>query len=209
MDKKIIKNLKNRQGFSLAEVLIVVAIAASVVVVVSNLGNNITLLNGFVSQQLQSASDITQTLQIITTEIRSAEPAANGAYPIDAAASSSFAFYSDINKNGTADHVRYFFASSTIYKGVIAPVGNPASYPTSSEVITDIIDHVIAPTTSTPLFQYYDASYTGTQTSLSAPIVIPSIRILELSFNADIQPKQAPGPEYFSILVDIRNLRSN
>jgi prepilin-type N-terminal cleavage/methylation domain-containing protein len=200
--------IREQKGFSLIEILIVVAIGASVVMVVSGLTGNVNLLNGLVSQQLQSKSDIEQTLQIITTEIRSAEPSANGAYAIDTAATSSFSFYSDINKNGSPDHVRYFLSSSTIYKGVIAPVGNPASYPTSSEVITDLVDHVSV-TSSTPLFQYYDASYTGTQSPMSTPTIIANIRLVQISFSADIQPQTAPGPEYFSVMVDIRNLRSN
>jgi prepilin-type N-terminal cleavage/methylation domain-containing protein len=198
----------NRNGFSLLEILIVVAIAASVVMVVSGLSGNVNILNGLVSQQLQSKSDIEQTLQIMTTEIRSSEPSGSGAYAIDSASTSSFAFYSDINKNGLPDHVRYFLSSSTIYKGVIAPTGTPATYPTSSETVTDIIDHVSV-TTSTPLFQYYDASYSGTQGPMSVPPVVANIRLVQVSFDADVQPQTAPGPEYFSILVDIRNLRSN
>lgn len=201
--------VKNRKGFSLAEVLIVVAIAASFVVVVSNFSGNINLLNTLVGQQLQSASDITQTLQIMTTEIRSAGPSGNGAYPIDSASTSSFTFYSDINKDGSMDHVRYFLSSSTIYRGIIAPTGTPVTYPTSSEVITDLIDGVSTPTTSTPLFSYYDANYTGTQAALTAPIIVSNIRLVQISFQADIQQNKAPGPESFSTLVDIRNLKTN
>jgi prepilin-type N-terminal cleavage/methylation domain-containing protein len=203
------KILNDRRGFSLAEILIVAAIAASFVVVVSNLSGNVNLLNGLVSQQLQSKSDIAQTLQIMTSEIRSAGPSQSGAYPIDSATTSSFAFYSDINKDGSMEHVRYFLASSSIYKGVIEPTGTPATYPTSSEVILDIIDNIVAPTTSTPLFSYYDANYTGTQAALPSPIIISSVRLVGISFGSDVQPKQSPGPEYFSSLVDIRNLRSN
>lgn len=206
---EIKKLLKDRRGFSLVEILIVVAIAGSFVLVVSNLSGSVNLLNNLVGQQLQSKSDVTQTLQIINSEIRSAGPSQNGAYPIDTAASTSFAFYSDINKDGMTEHVRYFLSSSSIERGVIAPTGTPATYPTSSEVITDIIDNVITPGTSTPLFQYYDASYTGTQSALAAPINIASIRLVAISFGADIQVNQSPGPEYFSSLVNIRNLRSN
>lgn len=199
---------KKQNGFSLIEILIVVAIAASVVVIVGNLSGSVNLLNGFISQQLQSKSDIAQTLQIMTTEIRSAEASQNGAYAIDSATTSTFAFYSDINKDGTAEHVRYFLASSTIYKGVIAPTGTPATYPTSSETITDVIDDVIIPT-STSLFAYYDAAYTGTESALPSPINISDVQMVAVSLTATVGSGQAPGPEYFSALIDIRNLRSN
>jgi len=207
--KKMLKHRENQAGFSLAEILIVVAIAASVVMVVGSLNGNVNLLNGLVSQQLQSKSDIDQTLQILASEVRSAGLSQNGAYPIDWATSSSFAFYSDINKNGATNHMRYFFASSTIYKGIIAPTGTPAAYPSSTEKITDVVDNVIPPTTSTPLFGYYDALYTGTQSPSTSSIILANIRLIKMAFAADVQPSQSPGPEYFTLMIDIRNVRSN
>jgi type II secretory pathway component PulJ len=199
----------HREGFSLAEVLIVISIAVSIVFVVGNLNSNVTLLNNLVSQQLQSRSDIVQTLQIMTTEIRSAQPSQNGAYAIETVATSSFVFYSDVNKNGTIERVRYFLSSSTVYRGLVQPTGTPATYPTSTEVITDIIDNVAPISSSTPIFQYFDATYTGTQASLSYPITVSIVREILISFGADVKPKVAPGPTSFSALIDIRNLRSN
>lgn len=201
--------MDHRKGFSLIEIIIVVAIAATLVLAVSGLGGNVNGLNNLVSQELQSKSDISQTLQIFTTEIRSASAAQNGAYAIELAASSSLVFYSDINKNGNAERVRYFYATSTIWKGVIQPTGTPATYPAATEVVLDLIDSVIPPTTSTPLFRYYDASYTGIQTPLVAPVDVSAIRLVGISFYSDVQPNQSPGAQYFSSLVDVRNLRSN
>jgi prepilin-type N-terminal cleavage/methylation domain-containing protein len=201
--------MKRQNGFSLVEVLIVVAIAASLVIVATNFSGNVSGLNTLISQQLQSKSDTSATLQIVTSEIRSASPSQNGAYPIDSASTSSFAFYSDINKDGKTEHLRYFLASSTIYKGVISPTGTPATYPTSSEIVTDIIDQVIVPT-STPLFRYFNANYTGTQAALSVPVNISNIRLIGLSFfTAAANSQQSQAPQYFSELIDIRNLRSN
>ena len=200
--------MKPNRGFSLIEILIVVAIATSLVLIVSNLSGNISGLNTLINQQLQSKSDTTQTLQLITSEIRSAEPSANGAYPIDSAATGSFAFYSDLQKNGVIDHVRSFLASSTIYKGVIAPTGTPAAYPTSSEVLTDIIDNVVL-ASSTPLFTYYGPNYTGTQAPLAMPITVSDIRLVGIAFTAATNATNSSTPQYFSSLIDIRNLRSN
>ncbi len=192
------------------EVLIVVAIAASLVIIASNFSGNVNDLNILISQQLQSKSDTAQTLQIMTSEIRSASLSQNGSYPIDAAGTSSFAFYSDINKDGRVEHVRYFLSSSTIYKGVIAPTGTPATYPTSSEVVTDVIDNVTL-ASSTPLFSYYDANYTGTQSALTIPVSVSAIRLVGISFfsSSGASAQQSQPPQYFSALIDIRNLRSN
>jgi type II secretory pathway component PulJ len=197
-----------RQGFSLVEILVVTTIAISIVLVVSNLSNNISLLNGLVGQELQSKSDTSQTLQIVTTDIRSATLSANGAYPVSTATTSTFTFYTDSDGDGAVERVRYFLSSSSIYRGMIQPTGTPASYPTATEVLTDMIDNVIIPT-STTLFKYYDASYTGTQPAMTSTADVTGIRLVGMSFYSDVRPKQAPGPQFFSILVDIRNLRNN
>lgn len=199
---------KANRGFSLVEILVVVAIATSLVLIVSNLSGNVSGLNTLINQELQSKSDTAETLQIMTTEIRSAGTSANGAYPVDAATTSSFAFYSDIHKNGVIDHVRYFLASSTIYKGVIAPSGTPASYPASSEIVTDIIDDVSV-STNTPLFSYYGTSYTGSETPLTMPVNTSDIRLIGITFTATTNSVGSSTPQYFSTLIDIRNLRSN
>jgi prepilin-type N-terminal cleavage/methylation domain-containing protein len=201
----------NTRGFSLLEVLIVVAVAASVVLVIGNFSNNITGLDSLVSTELQAKSNVNQSLQSLTGEIQSTAISAAGAYPIDSAGTSSFAFFSDINKNGAADHVRYYYASSTIYKGVIAPTGTPATYPAGNEVVTDFIDNVII-TSSTPLFIYYGSGYTGTQAPLTYPISISSIRLVSVSFEVQTNRTStiSRSPlQYFSSLIDMRNLDSN
>lgn len=199
------------KGFSLIEVLIVVAVAASLVIVVSNIGTNVSGLNNLIANNLQSKSDISQTLQIIASEIRSAEPSAAGAYPIASAATSSFSFYDDIKQIGVADYVSYYLASSTIYRVTIAPTGTPATYPTSSQVVYDMVDNVSLVSSSTPLFSYYGASYTGSGASLSSPIAVQSVRLVQIAFTSvtSKNPSQPSAPQYFSTLVDIRNLDSN
>lgn len=204
--------MNQRTGFSLAEVLIVVAIAAAVVLVVGNVGTNVGDLNGLISNNLQSKADIGQTLQIMVSEIRNAQPSAAGAYPIVSAASSSFSFYDSINGNGVVDYVSYYLSSSTIYRAVIAPTGTPATYPTSSQVVYDMIDDVSLVSSSTPLFTYYGASYTGgAGQALTSPVAIASVRLIQIAFSSETNknPSQPVAPQYFSSLVDIRNLDSN
>jgi prepilin-type N-terminal cleavage/methylation domain-containing protein len=204
--------MKQKNGFSLIEVLIVVAIAAALVIVVSNIGTNVTSLNGLITDNLQSKSDIAQTLQIMTSEMRSAQPSAAGAYPIVAATTSSFSFYDSVNNNGVIDYVSYYLASSTIYRTVVAPTGTPATYPTSSQIIYDMIDNVSLASPSTSLFTYYGAGYTGSPgQALTSPVAISSIRLVQIAFSSATErnPSQPSPPQYFSMLVAIRNLDSN
>jgi len=199
---------RDHLGFSLVEVLIAIAIAVGFIFAIVAFQGNFKSLQNFASQKLQSQQDIDQTVQIMTTAIRSAGPSSIGSYPIESAGTSSFVFYSDINKDGLYERVRYFLGTSTIQEGITEPSGNPLSYVTSTEVITSEVNDII-PSTSTPLFSYYDANYTGTQLPMSYPLDVSKIRLVQFLFLADVNASSSPGPDFFSQMVDIRNLRSN
>ncbi len=200
---------RSRAGFSLAEVLVVAAIAVVVVIAVGNFGSSLDSLGSLVTVQLQSASDVNQSLQIMAGEIKSAESSANGAFAVESAGTSSFVFYGDVYRTGIPDRVRYFFSGSTLYKGVTAPTGTPATYPSSSEIVTDFIDHVyLVPSSS--LFSYYASGYTGTQAPLAAPAVPTQVALVRIAFEvmANASSNAVP-PQPFSLLVGLRNLEQN
>jgi hypothetical protein len=106
--------------------------------------------------------------------------------------------------------VHYFYATSTIYRGIISPTGTPPTYPSSTEIVTDFIHNVII-ASGTPLFSYYGSSYTGTQASLSYPLTISSIRLVGISFSVQLnQTSTNRSPlQYFSSLINLRNLNTN
>jgi prepilin-type N-terminal cleavage/methylation domain-containing protein len=196
-----------QRGFSLVEILIVVAIASAIVFVVSGLGSNTNVLNTLVDQELQSKANVDQALQVMTTQVRSATQSANGSYPIASAGASTFIFYTNGGNSGVVERVRYFLSSSTIFAGTIQPTGTPAVYPTSSEAITDMIDNVSVPA-STSLFLYYNDSYAGsTSSAMTSTADVTPIRLVGISFSVTASSSQTPAPQYFSRFVDIRNLR--
>jgi hypothetical protein len=197
-----------RNGFSLVEVLIASLIGVAFIFILSSFQGNLTSLQTITSQKLQSSQDITQTIQLMTTAIRSAGPSSIGGYPIESAGTSSFIFYSDIYRNGTFERVRYFLGTSTLQEGITIPSGNPLAYVTSTEIVTTQINNLIL-SSSTVFFTYYDTNYTGTQAPMSYPITVANIRLVQFSFYAAVNPSSTPIPQYFSQMVDIRNLRTN
>lgn len=62
----------SRAGFTLIEILITLAIFSGVVLAVSGFRNNLDVLRNISYQRLQSRQDMNQTMQILSTEIRSA-----------------------------------------------------------------------------------------------------------------------------------------
>ena len=198
-----------RNGFSLIEILVVIAIATIVIVVVGNVGSNMNVLKGLVSQELQSQSSVSQELQIMTMDIQSAEPSAAGAFPINSAGTSSFAFYANADNDPNPELVHYFLASSSIWRGVTQPTGSPATYPTSTEVDTAVISNVFI-STGTPLFSYYTSAYTGAQAAMTSTVDVSPIQLVGITFIVNTaQRTQAPTPQYYHSLVDIRILHSN
>lgn len=196
------------RGFSLMEVVIFAAIGALLVFFVASLTRNVSGLGDFINQKLQERGDLDIVFSVLATEIRSAGPASNGAYPIQSASTSSFVFFSDIDQDGIFERVRYELATSSIWKGVIEPSGNPLVYATSSEVVKEVATNVVS---STPynFFDYFDENYSGSGSPLSLPIPISDIRLVKVSALIDLNPGKTPRPTYFSQTVTIRNLRSN
>jgi len=201
--------MKNRSGFSLFEVVLTVALFTLIIFVVASFRSNLDLLGNFVNQRLQSRQDIEQTLEIMATEVRSAGPSSLGAFAVESAGTSSFVFFSDIDRDGLFERVRYFLGTSTIRKGVIKPSGSPLVYATSSEIITTAASNIRSYPASSSLFQYYDANYTGTQPSMVFPINTSAIRLVQVSIYADINASSTPRAEFFTQVVGIRSLRSN
>jgi prepilin-type N-terminal cleavage/methylation domain-containing protein len=202
--------LKSNKGFSLIEVIIVIALASAIFFVVASLRGNVSNLENLISQKLQSRQDVDQTFQILVTEIRSAGPSSLGAYPIVSAGTSTFVFYSDYDQDGIFERLRYTLGTSTVERGIVEPTGNPLVYSTSSEVVTTAIENVIvAATTSLDLFHFYDSNYTGSEAPMTSPISVADVRVVKIIVYADIAPGEAPKPVFFTNTVTIRNLRDN
>lgn len=202
-------NSRGRNGFSLFEVVLVIGVSALVIFVIGSFSSNLNVIKNLVSQKLQSRSDVDQALQVMTTEIRSAGPSSLGSYPVEAASTSSFTFFSDINKNNFFYRVRYFLGTSTVQKGIVMPTGNPLTYVTSTEIVSTVVTDVTFPSSTQPLFNYYDSSYTGSQAPLSSPIDITKIRTVQISLSVDTATSTAPRAEFFTATVGIRNLKTN
>ncbi|MDO8515933.1 MAG: prepilin-type N-terminal cleavage/methylation domain-containing protein [bacterium] len=201
-----VKGQRSRDGFTLLEVLIAIAISAVIVVIAGRFNGIIQSLGGLINYQLQAQQDMEIAFQGVVTDIRSMGPSSGGAYPIESAASNTLIFFSDVNRDGFADRVRYFFASSTFSRGLVAPLGTPPVYATSTEVITSLIPNVIA---SKSNFQYFNSSYTGSQAAMTSTVDVSPIRTVRVTVTADVSTSSAPFPLVVSEFITIRNLRSN
>lgn len=193
----------SRSGFTLIEIIIVMGLFAIISVSIVFFALDISKFQIFLGETLQSEEDVQKVLGIMMPEIRSMAVSNNGSYPIAAASSSSFTFYSDLGGDGSIDRIRYFLDDSDFKRGVIAPTSNPVFYDIASEQITTIAPNL----TSGNIFYYYDDNYDGHQSSLTIPIDLSRIRLIKVELVVDQNTSTAPSSVRINTFVEVRNLR--
>ncbi len=199
--------MKYTHGFTITELVVVVAIVALLSVGVGNFMGDVFSLGSVARGSLSVSQDARNVLRVMAREIRAAAPSANGAYPLLSVASSSISFFSDIDGNGQRDFVRYYVSSSTLMKGVTVAAGSPLSYSTTSEITYIVMSDVR--NASTSIFTYYDNAYAGTSSPLAFPVSVQSVRLVRIDLVLDANADRAPATKTFTTQVSIRNLKDN
>lgn len=197
------------KGFTLLEMIFGVGLFVLLLLAVTSFGRSIFVYNSVSQNNLKLEQDTRIFFNAIGPEIRSLAPSNTGSYPIVAAATSSFTFYSDPQGDGLRRQIRYFLSNGVLKKGVITPTGSPLVYNSAQEVVTTIASNV-ANATSTPIFDYYPSSYAGTTTPLSVPVSVSLVRHVRvtLQFRRSRVPVNAPLISFTTALT-MRNLKDN
>lgn len=201
------------RGMTLVETLIAVGIIFLVAGGVIMFQQNIIRSSQVLQRNLLREQEVRRTLNTFTKEVRSTIQSEAGAYAIEAAGTSSIVFFSDIDRDGVVERVRYFLSTSTdptvfdiVKKGVIEPSGSV--YNASNEVLHTVAQNVRNNPTI-PLFSYYDATYDGATAPLTLPIDIPLVRLVKMEIVVDADGPRGERTRSFSTQVNLRNLKDN
>ena len=104
--------------------------------------------------------------------------------------------------------IRYYLATSTLYKGVIVPSGSPLTYNLGQEKILTVQTDLIS--TTTPIFYYYDGNYNGSSTPLTQPVNTTQIKYVKINLNILKQNTISDSSTFnISTGASIRNLKTN
>ncbi len=148
---------KNNAGFTLIELIVVMAITGILSLgilalqrVMSN--SSLSTLGSYLNVEEANRGIIT-----MVKEIRNIRAGDNAAYPLERAQDQEMVFYSDVDFDGDTDKVRYTLSGTQFIRGVINPVGFPATYPSSDEKIKVIAENV--QNGSNPVFYYYNGDW--------------------------------------------------
>lgn len=200
--------VNNARGFSLVEVLVASGIFALLIGSIMTVFLNSLRFKDIIFEQLETQSEGRRAVQDFINDIRRANYSSIGAYPLLTVGTTTIIFYSDIDGDTYRDRVRYFLSNGVLARGIIAPTGTPLSYPTSSEIVTEVAHSVI---NTSSIFYYYDQNYSGaaTNTPLAQPVVANAVRLVEIKLTIEKDPNKSPVPLYVQTKTEIRNLKSN
>jgi len=191
-------NLKNNNGFSLFEIIIVLTIFLVAVMISTEY-----IINGYFTIFFGSDKESTiqfarKSLEKISKEIREARISEKGDYPILSAEPQNLIIFADINNDNKAEKVRYYLDDKKIKKDETLP-GSDNNYTGVSQTST-ISEYIKNDTT--PVFTYLDSNNNLTSD-------INKIRLIHLNFIVNASPRINMKNYKLELDVQLRNLKDN
>lgn len=100
------------RGFTLIETLVAIVIFTLISGAVSGLVLVLYRTHSYTFQQSVAIGETRKGIETMVREIREARPGDDGSYPIAKAEDKEFVFYSDIDKDGETERIRYFLGTA-------------------------------------------------------------------------------------------------
>lgn len=208
MKKRTSISSSSASGFTLVEMLVSVAISILVIGAITLFARNTFYDNSVQSGSLSTVQSAEEIIRNMVSALRSTSPGSDGSYPIVTTATNTLVFFSDIDGNGIKERIRYFLATTTLQEGITVPTGSPLSYNLSNEQISTLAVGV-RNTGSTPIFNYFDDTYSGTSSPLTQPVTVSVVRLVQINLLLDQDPNRSPAPRTYTSDVTLRNLKDN
>lgn len=197
------KYLSAKRGFSLIEVIVLMGIFVIIVGAIVASLRYVYRGQRFAFEQADATRSARAGIERTVRDLRETSYADDGAYPIVSIATSSASFYSDFDNDNKIELLRYFLDGTDFKRGIIESAGDPPTYATSSEVVSNVSDNVRNEAVGTSLFTYYDKS--GALMSDLSDIDELAFVLVRLVVN--LHPERAPDDFELRSSAALRNIK--
>jgi len=196
---------KYDQGFTLLEMIIAIFIFTIMMGLIVYLGFNVIGYNSFITSNIFSQNELQLTLNMLEIELRSMGPSNVGSFPIELANSNALTFYSDTDRDGLFERIRYYLNGNILMKGITKPTGSPLSYSPANEKTAEVVHFVISDPST--IFSYFAKKSIASDPPMIQPVSPSLIRAIKAQLTVKQTGRDQSGPVTFSIFATIRNFR--
>jgi len=202
-------NRERERGVTLVELMVAMAILA-VVMAGGMLFWRIIAENYQIALQgTQNVIEVNDGLRRLVNELREARDSEAGAYLLLTANDTEIAFFSDVDGDLVTERVRYWVEGNQLKRGVIEPVGLPAVYNETAEVVRVLTDKVELE--GQTLFSYYNQDWPTDQIANPLPLADRLVQTRYVEVNLRLLWDEQPGFEPVRLIqgVFLRNAKTN
>lgn len=190
-------------GMSLIEAIVWIAVFASTMIMLSQSLLSFYRTNRYTLQEATAISSAQHTMDVVVRALRTASYSNNGAYPVVSIGANQVSFYANVLKNDPLiQQVRIFVQGTSLEEGIIEPSGDPLTYASSSEKVTELGDYIQNITLATSTFLYYDQN--GSQILDYSNFV--DVRFVTVNLIVDVSSTSLPTQLTLTSSAALRNL---
>ena len=188
---------------TLIEAVVWIGIFTSVMVILTQSLLYFYRTNRYTLQEAEAISSAQHGMDVVVRALRTASYSNNGAYPVISIAPNQISFYANVIKNDPLiQQVRFYVQGTSLWEGTIEPSGDPLSYASSSETLTNVSNYVQNLTFATSTFTYYDQN--GNQ--IIDDSQYNNLRFVTVSMIVDVSTTSLPTQLTLMSSAALRNL---
>jgi len=189
--------------------IITISIFTMAMIAVSTFIISIYRVYNYNIEQVSAINEARRGIETMIKEIREAKTADDGSYPLVKAGDSEFIFYSDVDRNGLIERIRYFLDGTDFKKGVVDPSGDPPQYILTNETISVLSRYVR--NASTPVFTYYNGDWPVDTVNNPLPTLtrLMETKLMHVYLKINVDPNRPPIDFELESDTQIRNLKNN